>query len=144
MFVGEYTHTIDDKGRLTIPSRFRADFETGLYVTVGLDNCLWVFSREGWDRFSDKLTNMPIGEENARRAKRFFFGQATDAIPDRQGRILLPDNLRTYASLQNGTATIIGVGDKVEIWQPERWEAAKAEQLESLTEIAAELSHFGI
>lgn len=143
MFVGEYKHTIDDKGRLTIPARFRTDFDKGLYVTVGLDQCLWVFTRDGWERFSEKLANLPTGQANARMATRFFFSQATDAVPDRQGRILLPDNLRSYANLQEG-ATIIGANDKVEIWQPDRWEAAKAQQLENLAAIAAELSNFGI
>lgn len=143
MFVGEYNHSIDDKGRLTIPARFRPDFETGLFVTVGLDQCLWVFTRSGWEHFAQKLSTLPTGQAHARNATRFFFSQATDAIPDRQGRILLPDNLRTYANLQEG-ATIIGANDKVEIWQPDRWEAAKAEQLDNLVAIAAELSNFGI
>lgn len=143
MFVGEFTHSIDDKGRLTIPSKFRTEFETGLFVTVGLDQCLWVFSREGWERFSEKLARLPVSQQKTRQATRFFFSQATDAIPDRQGRILLPDNLRQFANLQE-SATLIGVGDKVEIWQPDRWEAQKAEQFESLAEIAAELSNFGI
>ncbi len=143
MFVGEYTHSIDEKGRLTIPSKFRADFETGLFVTVGLDQCLWVYTRDGWDRFSAKLASLPVSQQKTRQAMRFFFSQATDALPDRQGRILLPDKLRAYANLQDN-ATLIGVGDKVEIWQTERWEAAKAEQMESLAEIAEELSNFGI
>ncbi|MDQ4078511.1 MAG: division/cell wall cluster transcriptional repressor MraZ [Chloroflexota bacterium] len=143
MFVGEYTHTVDEKGRITIPARFRPDFEAGLFVTVGLDQCLWVFSRDGWDRFSERLASLPVSQQRTRQAMRFFFSQATDAIPDRQGRVLLPENLRNFANLEDG-ATIIGVGDKVEIWQPERWAAAKAEQFESLPDIADELSNFGI
>ncbi len=143
MFVGEYTHSIDDKGRLTIPAKYRHEFEAGLFVTVGLDQCLWVFSRDGWERFSEKLASLPVGQQKTRQALRFFFSQATDALPDRQGRIILPDNLRSYANLQEG-ATLIGVGDKVEIWQPDRWEAQKAEQLANLEEIASELSNFGI
>ncbi len=143
MFVGEYKHTIDEKGRLTIPAKFRNDFESGLYVTCGLDQCLWVFTRDGWERFSEKLASLPTGLANTRTLTRFFFSQASDAIPDRQGRILLPDNLRAFANLAEG-ATIIGANDKVEIWQPDRWDAFKAEQQANLAAIAEELSSFGI
>jgi MraZ protein len=143
MFVGEYQHTIDDKGRITIPAKFRSDFDAGLYVTCGLDQCLWVFTRDGWDRFSAKLATLPTGLANTRTLTRFFFSQATDAIPDRQGRIILPENLRAFANLDNG-ATIIGANDKVEIWQSDRWDAFKAEQQANLAAIAEELSSFGI
>ena len=143
MFVGEYKHTIDDKSRLTIPAKFRTDFESGLYVTCGLDQCLWVFTRDGWERFSQKLASLPTGLANTRTLTRFFFSQATDAIPDKQGRIILPDNLRAFANLAEG-ATIIGANDKVEIWQPDRWESFKAEQQANLAAIAEELSSFGI
>jgi MraZ protein len=143
MFVGEYRHTIDDKARLTIPSKFRAEFEAGLYITCGLDQCLWVFTREGWDRFSEKLASLPSGLANTRTITRFFFSQASNEIPDRQGRIVVPENLKHFANLEDG-ATIIGANDKVEIWQPDRWESFKAEQQANLAAIAEELSSFGI
>ncbi|HEX8681419.1 MAG TPA: division/cell wall cluster transcriptional repressor MraZ [Ardenticatenaceae bacterium] len=143
MFVGEYRHTIDDKARLTIPSKFRAEFEAGLYITCGLDQCLWVFTREGWDRFSEKLASLPSGLANTRTITRFFFSQASNEIPDRQGRIVVPENLKHFANLEDG-ATIIGANDKVEIWLPERWESFKAEQQANLAAIAEELSSFGI
>lgn len=142
MFLGEYTHTLDDKGRLTIPAKFRSDFELGLFVTLGADRCLWVYSRDEWERFSQSLTNLPIGNDKARQAARMFFAHASDGIPDRQGRIILPDNLKTYAGL-DGTATLIGAGNRVEIWQPERWEAQKSQQLENLAELTDALQALG-
>ncbi len=143
MFLGEFKHTIDDKGRLTVPARFRPVFESGLFVTVGLDQCLWVYSREGWDLFSQKLARLPSGDAQARMATRFFFSQATDAQPDRQGRILLPENLRQYANLGDG-AVVIGANERVEIWQPDRWEATKAAFQANLAEIAAQLTSLSI
>ncbi len=143
MFLGEFKHTIDDKGRLTIPARFRPVFEAGLFVTVGLDQCLWVYSRDGWDLFSQKLAKLPTGQANARMATRFFFSQATDAQPDRQGRILLPENLKQWANLSDN-AVIIGANDRVEIWQPERWEATKLAFQENLQDIAAQLTNLDI
>ena len=143
MFLGEFKHTIDDKGRLTIPARFRPVFETGLFVTVGLDQCLWVYSRDGWDLFSQKLAKLPTGQANARMATRFFFSQATDAQPDRQGRILLPENLKQWANLGDN-AVVIGANDRVEIWQPERWEATKLAFQENLQDIAAQLTNLDI
>src|SRR5690606_11685135 len=101
MFLGEYTHSIDDKGRLTIPAKFRQELESGLFVTAGFDQCLWLFSRDGWDKFSEKLSQLPMSQVQARNASRYFFSQAMEAIPDRQGRILLPDNLRGSANLSD-------------------------------------------
>jgi MraZ protein len=143
MFVGEYQHTIDEKGRLTIPAKFRQDFESGLFVTCGLDQCLWVYTREGWERFSEKLATLPMSQINTRMLTRFLFSQATDAIPDRQGRILLPDNLRNFINLTDA-ATIIGANDKVEIWHPDRWKSVLAEQQADLAKMAAELINFGL
>lgn len=142
MFVGEYTHTIDDKNRLTIPAKFRAAFEVGLFVTIGPEQCLWVFSRDEWERFSQSITDLPVGNDSARKLGRLLFSHAMDAIPDRQGRIILPDNLKQYATL-DGTATLIGVGNKVEIWQPDRWEDQKTEQLDNLADLTDALQALG-
>ena len=143
MFVGEYQHTIDEKGRITIPAKFRGEFESGLYVTCGLDQCLWIFTREGWDRFSGKLAGLPIGQANTRMLTRFFFSQASDAIPDRQGRILLPDNLRRFIGVGDN-ATIIGANDKVEIWHPTRWQSLLDEQQANIENMADALKAFGL
>ncbi len=142
-FVGEYTYSVDDKGRLTIPARLRHAFNPGIILTVGLDHCLWGFTREGWERFAAKLASLPSGSANARTITRFFFSQAFEGTLDRQGRVLIPENLRRYANLAN-EAVIAGVGDRIEIWSPEAWQAFKEEQMANLVAIAEELGDFGI
>jgi MraZ protein len=145
MFVGEYAHTIDPKGRLTIPAKFRQDFEAGLFMTTGLDRCVWVFTREGWEQFAAKLASLPAGKADARTLTRFFFSQASDYIPDRQGRVLVPENLRLFSGLNlDADAIIVGVNDRLEIWQPAAWTAFKAEQQANLSAIAEALGDFGI
>ncbi len=142
-FVGEYVYSIDEKGRVTIPSRLRHAFGTGIVLTVGLDRCLWGFTREGWDRFSAKLDELPQGLADARTLKRFLFSQAAEGTLDRQGRVLIPENLRRFADL-DGEAVIVGVGDRIEIWSPEAWQTFKEEQVANLAAIAEQLSDFGI
>jgi MraZ protein len=143
MFVGEYSHSIDKKGRLTIPAKFRQDFESGLVITAGLDRCLWVFTRDGWEHFAAKLASLPASKADARTLTRFFFSQASDSIPDRQGRVLVPENLRQFAML-DGDAVIVGVNDRLEVWEPNAWAAFKNEQQANLNSIAEELGDFGI
>lgn len=142
-FVGEYVYSIDEKGRITIPSRLRHAFETGIVLTVGLDRCLWGFTREGWERFAARLDELPQGLADARTLKRFLFSQAAEGTLDRQGRVLLPENLRRFAGL-DGEAVIVGVGDRIEIWAPSAWQAFKEEQVANLAAIAEQLSDFGI
>jgi MraZ protein len=143
MFVGEYAHTIDEKGRLTIPAKFRQDFEAGLIMTTGLDRCIWVFTRDEWERFAAKLSSLPAGKADARTLTRFFFSQASDSIPDRQGRVIVPENLRQFSKIENN-AIIVGVNDRLEIWEPGAWSAFLAEQQANLNAIAEELGDFGI
>lgn len=142
-FVGEYVYSVDDKGRLTIPAKIRHEFESGIVLTVGLDDCLWGFTREGWERFSAKLSGLPSGMTDARTLTRFFFSQASDNSLDRQGRVLIPENLREHAAL-DGEAVVVGVGDRIEMWSPERWQEFKAEQEANLGNIAEQLGDFGI
>jgi len=120
MFLGNYEHTIDDKGRLTIPSKFREELEGGVVVTRGLDGCLWAFSRSEWEILAEKISGLPTTSQAARDFSRFMFSYASDSIPDRQGRVLIPQNLRNFAGIDNETI-LIGVNNKVEIWSPARW-----------------------
>jgi MraZ protein len=143
MFLGEYNHTIDDKGRLTIPARFRDDLESGVVITRGLDGCLWAFGRAEWDALAEKVDKLPKTNPAARNFARLVFGKASDSIPDRQGRILLPPNLREYAEIDTETV-IVGMYTRLEIWQPEKW-AQMMSQVESNTDaIAAQLQDLGI
>ncbi len=120
MFLGEFSHTIDDKGRLTIPAKFRDELEGGIVVTRGTDGCLWAFPRSEWENFADKMSQIPATNPAVRNFARFMFSSASDSIPDRQGRVIIPQNLREYANIQS-EATVIGVMNRVEIWNPTRW-----------------------
>ena len=143
MFLGEFAHTIDDKGRLTIPARFRDELESGVVVTRGLDGCLWAYSRFEWEQLAQKITQMPTTNQAARNFSRFMFSSAFDSIPDRQGRILVPQNLRGYAGIQNETV-VIGVMNRLELWNPEKWAQVVAEVEEDPEAIVAQLQDLGI
>lgn len=121
MFLGQYSHTVDDKGRLTIPSRFRAELEGGVVITRGMDGCLWAYPRYEWDKQVEAINALPTTTNAAaRNFVRFIFSNASDSVPDRQGRVLIPQNLRDHAAIANETV-VVGVNNRVEIWSPERW-----------------------
>jgi MraZ protein len=143
MFLGEFSHTIDDKGRLTIPAKFRDELESGVVITRGLDGCLWAFGRSEWEALAEKISKLPTTNEAARNFSRFMFSSAFDSIPDRQGRILLPQNLREYAGIQNETV-IIGVMNKLEIWHPAKWTEVVTTVEQDTEAIVAQLQDLGI
>lgn len=120
MFLGEFTHTIDDKGRLTIPAKYRGELASGLVVTRGFDQNLMVFTLTGWDDLAGKIASRPFSDRSARAFRRRVFSGAVDLTPDRQGRILLPQNLREFAALDS-EAIITGMYDYLEIWSPTLW-----------------------
>jgi MraZ protein len=143
MFLGEYAHTIDDKGRLTIPAKFRDELEGGVVVTRGLDGCLWAYGRAEWESLAEKIGKLPTTNEAARNFSRFMFSGAFDSVPDRQGRILVPQNLRDYADIQADTV-IIGVMNRLEIWNPARWSKVVTQVEQDPTAMAAQLQDLGI
>jgi MraZ protein len=143
MFLGEYAHTIDDKGRLTIPARFRDELEGGVIITRGLDGCLWAYSRSEWEELANKIAKLPTTNPAARNFARFMFSSAFDSVPDRQGRILVPQNLRDYAGIQDDTV-VIGVMSRLEIWNPSRWSQVVAEVEQNPEAIVAQLQDLGI
>ena len=118
MLIGQYQHNIDAKNRVIVPAKFREDLGERFYVTKGLDGCLFVLSEEGWKRLQDKIGAMPMSK--ARQLQRFFFSGAAEVEPDKQGRILIPQPLRDYASIEKDV-TFIGTGDRAEIWSTECW-----------------------
>lgn len=118
MLIGQYQHNIDAKNRVIVPAKFREDLGERFYVTKGLDGCLFVLSEEGWKRLQDKIVAMPMSK--ARQLQRFFFSGAAEVEPDKQGRILIPQPLRDYASIEKDV-TFIGTGDRAEIWSTECW-----------------------
>lgn len=120
MFIGEHHHTLDSKGRLILPVKFRAHLGSRCITTRGLDHCLFVFPLEEWRSLEDKLRNLPLTKPEARAFSRFFFSGATECELDGQGRILLSPSLREYASI-NREVVIIGVSTRIEIWAKEQW-----------------------
>lgn len=118
MLIGEYQHNFDPKGRVIVPAKFREDLGDCFYVTKGLDGCLFVLSPKEWTRLQEKISAMPISK--ARGLQRFFFSGAVEVVPDKQGRILIPQVLREYASLAKDV-TFIGASNRVEIWDTGTW-----------------------
>ncbi|MBQ7065332.1 MAG: division/cell wall cluster transcriptional repressor MraZ [Lachnospiraceae bacterium] len=139
MFMGEYSHTIDAKGRLIIPSKFREALGEEFVVTKGLDGCLFVYDQTEWSAFEEKLKSLPITNKDARQFVRFFLAGAASVEVDKQGRILVPNVLREFANLQKDV-TLIGVGSRIEIWSKEKFEdTCNYDDMEDIAEHMAEL-----
>ena len=137
--MGEYNHTIDAKGRLIIPSKFRETLGEEFVVTKGLDGCLFVYDNNEWKAFEDKLKSLPLTNKEARQFVRFFLAGAAMAQVDKQGRILVPSVLREFAGLEKDVV-LVGVASRVEIWSQERWETAISyDDMEDIAEHMAEL-----
>jgi MraZ protein len=143
MFLGEFSHNLDEKGRLTIPAKFRDELAGGLVVTRGIDRCLAVYPRQGWDELAERIAQLPLTQRNARNFSRLMFSGAADFIPDRQGRVLIPQGLREYAGLDS-EAIVIGLYDRLEIWNPDFWAEVKANVEEDPDSIAEQLQELGI
>jgi len=143
MFMGEFQHTLDAKGRLIIPAKFREELGVGAVLTRGLDNCLFLFPHSEWQALEEKLKSLPLTKAGARQFVRFLFSGATDCELDKQGRIMIPQNLREYAEIDK-EAVVIGVSSRVEIWSKARWEAYIREAEESYETIAESIVDLGI
>jgi MraZ protein len=124
MFLGEYTHTIDDKGRLTIPAKFRGDMASGLVVTRGFDQNLMVFPLSGWQDLAERILSRPMTDESVRTFRRRVFSGAVDLTPDRQGRIVLPAYLRNFAVI-DGEVVVAGMYNYLEVWSVSYWQALR-------------------
>ena len=142
MFMGEYSHTIDTKGRLIIPSKFREELGETFVVTKGLDGCLGVFSDEDWKAFEIKLKSLPLTNKNARQFARFFVAGATPCELDKQGRILLPATLREFAGLEKDVV-LTGMLNRIEIWSKEKWNENNSLDDVAMDEIAEQMTDLG-
>lgn len=120
MFTGQYNHTVDTKGRLIIPSKFREILGEQFVVTKGMDGCLFAFSNDDWKVFEEKLKALPITNKNARKFARFFLAGAGEVELDKQGRILLPQHLREFGEIDKDVV-LVGVGSRIEIWDRDKW-----------------------
>ncbi len=142
MFMGEYNHTIDAKGRLIVPAKFREALGDEFVVTKGLDGCLFVYSNSEWNAFEEKLRTLPLTNKNARQFTRFFLAGAAACEVDKQGRILLPQVLREFAKLEKDVV-LVGVASRIEIWSKEVWEESVNTYDTDMDEVAENMEDLG-
>jgi len=143
MFIGEYHHSIDDKSRLAVPVKFRGDLSHGATVTRGLDGCLFLYTKVEWEKLAEKFANLPLAQANSRAFARLMLAGAMDVEVDKQGRVLLPDYLKSYAGLKKDVV-IAGLYNRLEIWDETSWTAYKQKTEESAGDIAEKLSELGV
>ena len=143
MLIGEFEHSIDTKGRLVLPAKIKDDLGKEFIVTKGLDGCLFGYSLTEWSKFEEKLKALPLTNKITRDFVRFFLSGAVEEETDKQGRFLLPANLREYASLTKD-AIIIGVGTRIEIWDKKKWNEYNSEENLSVDSIAEKMTEIGI
>ena len=139
--MGEYSHTIDAKGRLIVPAKFREQLGDEFVITAGLDGCLFVYGQKEWQTFEEKLYALPITNPSARKFSRLFLANACSCDFDKQGRVLLPQNLRDIAGLTKDVI-LAGVGSRIEIWDRDRW--VETSTYEDMEEVAANMEGLGI
>ena len=138
MFMGEYHHSLDEKGRIIIPSKFRDELGESFVLTRGLENCLFVYAMNEWNKIVDNLKKLPFTKKDARNFTRFFLSGATVVELDKQGRINISSPLVNYADLEK-ECIIVGVNDRLEIWSKDKWENFFNENSENLSDIAENL-----
>ena len=143
MFIGEYQHSLDSKNRVIMPARFREKLGDNFVMTKGLDNCLFIYTQDEWDKVEEKLKNLPLSNKDGRAFVRFFFSGASEGETDKQGRALIPSTLKEYAKIEKDVV-IIGVSTRIEIWSVEEWNRFSSEAEMSIDEIAAKMSELGI
>lgn len=141
MFMGEFRHSIDAKGRLIVPAKFREQLGTDFVITRGLDGCLFGYPMSEWRVLEEKLKKLPLNKRDARSFVRFFYSAATESDFDKQGRINIPKALREHAKLDK-KCVIVGVSNRIEIWSEERWQSFSDEAEENFDEIAENMIDF--
>jgi MraZ protein len=143
MFLGEFEHTIDEKGRITIPAKFRGRLAAGMVITKAIDNCLWLYPMDVWEDLAQRISNLRLTDPKAREFSRQVFGSASDAVPDRQGRVNLPTYLRDYAGIDK-QAVVIGLYNHCEVWNADHWRERQAQSHEDPEGRAALFESLGI
>lgn len=141
MFMGEFQHNIDDKGRVIIPVKFRDELGDLFIITRGLDKALFVYPLNEWQIIEQKLKTLPFTKADARKFTRFFFSGAVESEIDKQGRVIIPNNLRSYAFLKK-ECVVIGVSNRIEIWSKDYWDTYYQDSEESFNDIAESLIDF--
>lgn len=143
MFIGEYHHTLDEKGRVSVPAAFRADLAQGAVVTRGLDRSLFLYTKEEWAKLAQKLSALPFGQSDTRAFARLMLAGAMDVELDKQGRLILPEYLRTYAGMQK-SVVVAGLFNRLELWNADTWEAYKQKTESEVGDIAEQLGELGV
>jgi len=143
MFLGEYSHSLDEKGRIVMPSKFRAELATECVLTKGQERCLYVFPEDRWEHEASRVLRLPRTDRRARNFSRSFFASASDQSLDRSGRCQVPEPLRMYAGLTKDV-TVVGVADHIEIWDTDTWHGVAAEADDYYAAIEEVLSEDGI
>lgn len=143
MFLGEYKHNIDAKGRMAVPAKFRQKLDGGAILTRGLDTCLFLFPKREWDILVEKLVNLPLAQADSRAFVRLMLSGASDVLFDGQGRILIPEHLRSYAHISKKTV-VTGLFNRVEVWDEDEWSRYKEKTENASDEIAEKLGQLGI
>lgn len=143
MFIGEYSHNLDDKGRVAIPVKFRNELKKGAVVTRGLDNCLFLYTKTEWQELAQKLAALPISQANSRAFARLMLAGAMDVELDKQGRIVLPEYLRSFASLKKGVV-LAGLYNRLELWDEEIWKKYKELTESESGSIAEKMAELGV
>ena len=138
MFQGEYQHGLDAKGRLILPVRIREELGSRFFLTKGLDGCLFIYTPDAWEAFSQKLKGLSTSSRDARRLVRYFIGSSVECEADKQGRFLIPPVLRDFAMIDKDV-TVLGVTDRIELWSTERYRTYQNDNDESIEDIAGGL-----
>ena len=143
MFIGEYSHNLDEKGRLAVPKKFRADLENGAVVTKGFDGCLFLYTKPEWSKLAERLASLPFAQANSRAFSRLMLGGAMDVEVDKQGRIMLPEYLRSFAGISKAVV-VAGLYNRLELWDSGKWAEYKKRTEAESTEIAEQMAELGV
>lgn len=142
MFIGEYQHSLDEKSRVIIPSKYRERLGNEFVLTKGLDGCLFIYPLSEWVIFEQKLKNLPLTNTNARKFVRFFLSGAVECTLDKQGRILIPNSLKVYSEIKKDIV-FIGMGNHIEIWSKSKWDTYNDEEVD-MELLASQMEELGI
>jgi len=143
MFIGEYHHAIDEKGRLAVPVKFRSEMAKGGVVTRGLDNCLFIYTKQSWQELADRLSKLPLAKANSRAFARLMLAGAMEVSVDGQGRVMVPEYLRKFASIKK-TVVVAGLYNRIEVWDEKEWEKYRKGTETKSGDIAETLSELGV
>lgn len=143
MLIGEHTHTLDSKKRLSLPSKFRKELGKKVILTRGLDTCVFVYSQKEWKNFSEKLRDLSMGQSDTRAFNRFILGGAVEAEIDSAGRILIPDFLKDFAHLQT-KVVVAGISNRVELWDEKTWTSYQKQVEKKADALAEKLGDIGM